>query len=110
MALDKNKIRILALSERLMDEGKLKWVMAPSPSQKGMMERLPVSDDVMEELGLQNGQTINTIIMDAIVEASIKSMLKMVEKSRQEYEDKDLDESFDFRKMMGEDDEPTTKH
>ena len=101
--MDKSELRIMALSERLMDEGKIPWVLAPSPHRKGEYDRLPVSDDIMEDLGLVKGQHINSILFEAITEISIKNLIKLVEKRKQEEEDSELEEDFDFRKLMKDD-------
>lgn len=98
--LDKEQIRMLALAERLMDEGEISWVWMMANS--GQYERLAVNEKVMEELGLVQGQTINTIIMDAIARESIRILTEEVEMIRQKAQDSLLDEDFDFRKEMND--------
>lgn len=107
MNLPKNIIRAMAEAERLMDEGKLQWVMAPSPN--GMLERLPVPDDVMENLGLKNGQKINTMIHDAILKEMLKVIIERLQAPQDEDIEESLDEEFDFRTMMGEDNDNSSK-
>ena len=99
--MEKHELRILALTERLMDEGKLNWVLAPSIFRQGSYDRLPVSDDIMEDLGLVKGQKINSILFDSIAELSMQRLRTLVEDSKQKEEDSALDENFDFRDMMG---------
>ena len=98
--LDKEQIRMLALAERLMDEGEISWVWMMANS--GQYERLAVNEKVMEELGLVQGQTMNTIIMDAIARESIRILTEEVEMIRQKAQDSLLDEDFDFRKEMND--------
>ena len=98
--LDKEQIRMLALAERLMDEGEISWVWMMANS--GQYERLAVNEKVMEELGLVQGQTINTIIMDAIARESIRILTEEVEMISQKAQDSLLDEDFDFRKEMND--------
>ena len=74
-------LRIMAESERLMDEGKIPYVMAPGPD--GVPERLAMTDDLMLDFGLKQGQTINTIIRDAILEANVKLLMKFLEEAEQ---------------------------
>ncbi len=108
MALTKEQIKMMALAERLMDEGRIPWVMAPSAIRKGEYERMPVSQNIMEELGLVSGQKINSIIFEHIVEASFKGMADLMEKFQKQAEEKEMDKNFDFRKLM--DDGEPTKH
>lgn len=98
--VDKRRIRMLAESERLMDEGKVPWVMAPSIDG---YDRLPVSKDIMEELGLQQGQRVNQIILDAIAKLSLEALGKYLDNLIEKAEDAQLDPDFDFRSMMNED-------
>jgi hypothetical protein len=55
------QLRLLAEAERLMDEGKMPFVILRG-------ERVSVQPEVMEELGLKQGQTINLSIFLAICE------------------------------------------
>lgn len=100
--IDKEHIRILAEAERLMDEGKVPWVWAPDSYNS--RSRLAVAPNVMEELGLKQGQTVNNMIIDAIAELSLQTLTKKIEEIRQKVEDDQLDSNFDFRGMLNEDD------
>lgn len=100
--VDKSRIRLIAESERLMDQGKVPWVWAPTDYH--VYDRLPVTNQIMEELGLEHGQTINFIILDAISDLSKEILAKRLEELAQSLEDAQLDENFDFRSMMNEDD------
>lgn len=96
--LDKGQIRLLAQAERDMDEGKVPFVWMMSNS--GNYERLAVAPTIMEELNLVQGQTINTMIMDAIAHESLKVLGEKLDEIRQQMEDSELTEDFDFRKEM----------
>ena len=100
-------IRVLAEAERLMDEGKIPFVMAKSPVG-GDYERLAVDASIMKKLGLEQGQKINSIIMEAILSESIRMLKEAVENAQLNAEDESLDQNFDFRDMMGDGD--VTKH
>jgi hypothetical protein len=117
--MDKEVIKALAMVERLMDEGKMPFVMAPLDN--GKLERLAVSPECMKEFGLVQGQTINSIILDELARWSLKSMKvffqKMMNRAMEEKSSEDEDEfegkltgDFDFRSMLGsqakKDDEP----
>lgn len=102
--LDKDIIRAMAEAERLMDAGKLPWVWAPGP--QGISERMAVSEEVMEDLNLVTGQSVNTMIRDAILVFNLENLGKKLGKIAQEMEDKKLKEDFDFRNMMGDNDVP----
>lgn len=96
--LDKNLIRSMAEAERMMDEGKIPWVMGPGP--EGFLERIAVPTDVMEELGLVQGQTVNTMIRDAIFLTNLEFLGKKLSRVQQDIEDRKLDPKFDFRGML----------
>ena len=104
--MDKRILKIMAEAERMMDAGKVKWVLAISPiSDK--YERFPVPDQIMTDLGLEQGQKINSIIADAIAEISLKNLVNLaeniskdLEKKKEEDIDSKLEEGFDFRDMM----------
>lgn len=98
--VNKRRIRMLAESERLMDEGKVPWVMAPSLNG---FERLPVSHNIMSELGLEQGQRVNQMILDAIAQLSMEALSKYLDDLLQKVEDEQLDKDFDFRSMMDND-------
>ena len=107
--LNKRILQIMAESERLMDEGKIPFVIAPGPN--GIMERLAMSNGLMEDFGLKQGQTINSIIRDAILEHNAKSLmdlLRNLEEREQLVRDEGLDSNFDFRNLMGDGND--TKH
>lgn len=103
MSFDKRRIRILAESERLMDQGLIPWVWAPSP-ESGRFDRMAVSPKIMEELGLEQGQTINLIILDAIAAMSLQILTDKLDEMRQQAEDSQLDPDFDFRSMINDND------
>jgi hypothetical protein len=96
--LDKDLIRAMAKAERMMDEGKIPWVWAPGP--QGISERMAVSEEVMEDLDLVTGQSVNTMIRDAILISNLQNLGKKLEKFAQEIEDRELKDDFDFRSMM----------
>ena len=100
--VDKRRIRVIAESERLMDQGKVPWVWAPN--EYHTYDRLPVTQQIMEELGLEHGQTINFFILDAITELSREILAIKLQELAQTLEDAQLEEDFDFRSMMNEDD------
>lgn len=58
------QVRMLAEAERGMDAGKLPYVVSSG-------ERLLVDPLVMDEFGLEIGQTVSNAIVIAILEASI---------------------------------------
>lgn len=95
-------IRAMAEAERMMDAGTLPYVMAPSPN--GKLERFAVNQEVMDDLGLVKGQTVNTMIMDAIIEASLDKIKKVISDTAQKIEDMNLNPDFDFLDMMDKDD------
>lgn len=107
--LPKNMLRAMAEAERMMDEGKIPFVFFMSPSEK--WERLAVGPDIMEELGLETGQKINSVLVDAIFELSLKTIRKKLMDSLEKIEDSIIDEEmeddFDFRKFMNEDGDET---
>lgn len=98
--MDKNIIRAMAKAERLMDSGEIPYVWAPGPS--GSSERLAISKAIMEEFDLVAGQSVNSIIRDAILDYNLRKL-------RQELEDiidrVSLDKDFDFRTMLGDKDD-----
>ena len=95
--LKKEYIRMLAEAERLMDEGKIPFVWARNAY--GELERLSVNKQIMEEFDLHQGQSINSIIMNAIVRRSIELIQDKIEQSVQELEDSMLDPNFDYRTL-----------
>ena len=92
----------MAESERLMDDGLIPWVWAKNLHDQ--YERLAVAPQIMEELGLRHGQSINTILFDAIADRSLQLLGAKLENIKQDLEDQLLTEDFDFRTMLGEDD------
>ena len=92
------QIRLLAKAERLMDAGEIPWVWATGLD--GQYERLSVTPEIMEILELEQGQTINSFIVNAIAELSLQILKDKIEEVRQEMEDSQLTEDFDFRKEM----------
>jgi len=99
--LDKETLRKMAESERMMDAGLIPFVWALSPS--GQMERLAVASTIMKELGLKQGQTVNSILVDAIAAESMRILAEKLDQISQEIEDGLLTDDFDFRKEMGND-------
>jgi hypothetical protein len=95
--LDKETLRHMAESERLMDEGKIPFVLA---LRNGIYERLAVAPVIMEEFGLKQGQKVNSILVDAISERSIQILAERLDQIRQDIEDDLLTDDFDFRKEM----------
>lgn len=100
--IHKNFLRAIAESERLMDEGLIPWVLTKNVHDQ--YERLAVAPQIMEELGLKQGQSINNILLDAIAARSIQILGDKLDDIKQNLEDKMLTEDFDFRTMLGEDD------
>lgn len=92
------QISAMARAERLMDAGEIPWVWAPGVH--GHMERLSVSPEIMDILDLEQGQSVNSFIVNAIAELSIKIIKEKIHQSIQEIEDQYLTEDFDFRKEM----------
>lgn len=84
-----------------MDEGLVPWVWTKNLHDK--YERLAVAPQIMEELGLHQGQTINSILLDAIADRSLQILGAKLDDIKQNLEDKLLTEDFDFRTMLGED-------
>ena len=101
--LDKFFLRAMAESERMMDEGKIAWVWAPGVSS-GIMDRLAVSNEIMEDLQLKQGQTVNSILRDAILTMTLENLAAEISALREKKEEEKLTENFDFRNMMGDDD------
>ena len=99
--LDKDIIRAMAKAERMMDSGEIPWVWAPEP--EGIPERLAVSDEVMKDLGLETGQNVNSMVRDAIMIINLEKLGEKLQKLAQKMEDSQLNENFDFRGMMGDD-------
>jgi hypothetical protein len=116
MSIRKEIIRAMADAERRMDAGELPFVMAPGPT--GIFERFPLEQDRMDDYGLKQGQRINTIIRDAILDESDKilkdrlnAMLKSIADVEETLQEGMMEDDFDFRNMMGEDGEDNpTKH
>lgn len=94
------RIRLLAKAERLMDAGEIPWVWAYGLD--GYPERMSVSPEVMTILELEQGQTVNSFIVNAIAELSLTLLKEKIEKVQEEMIDSQLTEDFDFRKEMGE--------
>ena len=104
--LDKFLLRAMAESERMMDEGKIPWVWAPSPAGDGGMDRLAVNQEIMDDLELKQGQSVNTMLRDAILMISLEQLGSKLETLRERAENARMKEDFDFRTMMGDDDVP----
>lgn len=72
MKITNEHIRILAAGERQMDAGEVPFVV----NEGG---RLMVTPQVMEELGLETGQTVSNQICIAICEANIAALNAQLE-------------------------------
>ena len=96
--MNKNTIRLLAEAERLIDEGLIPYVWALGLN--GNYDRLPVNQDVMDDLGLVTGQKVNSIIVEAIYRASQDHLKKLLDITIQKQEEELLDPNFDYRSMM----------
>ena len=99
--LNKETLLQMAESERLMDEGIIPFVWALSPS--GQKERLAVAPAIMKELGLKQGQSVNSFLVDAIAAMSIRILTEKIEQITQDIYDDMLTDDFDFRKEMDND-------
>jgi len=99
--LDKETLRKMAESERMMDAGLIPFVWAKNAN--GRMERLAVAAPIMEDLGLFQGQTVNSILVDAIAAESIKLLTERLDQITQDIYDEMLTDDFDFRKEMNDD-------
>jgi hypothetical protein len=95
--LDKETLRYIAESERMMDAGLVPFVWA---LRNGTYERLAVAPAIMEEFGLKQGQKVNSILVDAISKESMKILAVRLDEIRQHVEDQLLTDDFDFRKEM----------
>lgn len=102
--INKETLKAIAESERLMDEGKIPWVWSKI---HGQYERLAVAPQIMDELGLQQGQNINSILLDAIAELSVKLLSEKLDEITQSVQDQFLTDDFDFRKEMEDDNDIT---
>lgn len=98
--MDKNIIRAMAKAERMMDSGELSFVWAPSAS--GINERLAITKHVMEEFDLVSGQNVNSIIRDAIISYNLK---RLQDDLTDILDRATLDSNFDFRDLIGDNDE-----
>ena len=65
--LTTEQIRMLAQAERQMDAGEVPFVVAAG-------ERLIVRPVVMEELGLETGQTVSNTLVLAILKANLAAL------------------------------------
>lgn len=95
--VDKETLRYIAESERMMDEGKVPFVWA---LKNGVYERLAVAPIIMEDLRLKQGQRVNSILVDAISKISIRILAEKLDEMKQDIEDDLLTDDFDFRKEM----------
>ena len=92
------QLRLLAKAERMMDAGEIPWVWAPGLD--GNYERLSVAPEVMEMLELEQSQTINSFLVNGIAKLSLQLLKDRVEQAKQDFEDSQLTDDFDFRKEM----------
>lgn len=99
--MDREIIRAMARSERMMDSGEIPFVWAPS--SKGIMERLACTKEIMVEFDLECGQRVNSIIREAIIDYNITRLAERLEEIK---DNLGIDDKFDFRNMMGDDDVP----
>ena len=98
--LDRERIRMLAEAERMMDKGEIPWVWAIGPL--GTKERLCVNSQIMEEFQLEQGQSVNSFIMDAIARRSLELIREKITQVKQDVEDSLLEPDFDFRDILGD--------
>lgn len=98
--MDREIIRAMAKAERMMDKGEIPFVWAPSA--KGIMERLACTQAIMEEFDLENEQTVNSIIREAIITYNLDQLRLRIEEITDNI---GLDSEFDFRKQLGEDED-----
>lgn len=98
--IDKFLLRAMAESERLMDEGKIAWVWAPRPTPDGHLDRLAVSDEIMKDLELKQGQTVNSILRDAILTMTLEQIGDRLDEMREKAEETRMKDNFDFRDML----------
>jgi len=91
----------MAESERLMDEGIVPFVWATNAH--GQKERLAVAPVIMKELGLVQGQSVNSILVDAIATESMRILAEKLDEINQGIQDGLLTDDFDFRKEMNND-------
>jgi len=99
--LNKETLRRMAESERMMDKGLIPFVWAVNI--QGQMERLAVATPIMKDLGLVQGQTVNSILVDAIAAESLKILTEKIDQITQDIQDGLLTDDFDFRKEMYDD-------
>jgi hypothetical protein len=57
----------------------------------------------MKDLDLETGQSVNSMIRDAIMIINLEKLSEKLEKFAQKMEDSQLTENFDFRNMLGDD-------
>jgi hypothetical protein len=98
--MDKDLIRAMAKAERMMDKGEIPFVWAPSA--RGIMERLACTNAIMEEFGLENAQTVNSMIREAILNYNLEQLRQRIEEIT---DNLGLDSEFDFRKQLDEDED-----
>lgn len=98
--MDREILRAMARSERMMDHGDIPFVWAPSSA--GIMERLACTKSIMEEFGLESGQRVNSILREAIIDFNLNELSKRLEEIADNI---GLEEDFDFRKLMDDEDD-----
>lgn len=98
--MDREIIRAMAKAERMMDRGEIPFVWAPNAT--GMLERLACTQAIMEEFGLENEQSVNSIIREAIITYNLDQLRQRIEEITDNI---GLDSDFDFRKQLNEDED-----
>ena len=71
--LDQEILQHLPALERLMKEGKIPYVRVIGPT--GDIEKLPVPPPIMQELGLLQGQKVDSILVEVISEKATQMLM-----------------------------------
>ena len=98
--MDREILRAMARSERMMDSGEIPFVWAPSSA--GIMERLACTKDIMKEFGLETGQRVNSILREAIISYNLEQLAIRLEEIA---DNVGIEDDFDFRKLMDDEDD-----
>ncbi len=69
MDLPNSVIKMMAEMERRMDSGEIQFVMFEG-------NRLPITESLIKEFGLEPGQTINKVIFDAMAEFAKDALIR----------------------------------
>ena len=92
------ELKMLALAERMMDNGEIPFVWSVTPY--GDCARLAVNPIIMERLGLEQGQRVNGIIVQAIAEQSLDLINEEIARRKEQNIEDQLTDDFDFRKEL----------